>query len=149
MGVVKFYHLTQSPMERVARMLLSRAHEMGLQVMLRGTDEARLDRLDQWLWENPKDSFLPHGRAGGAHDRYQPILLGTGAVPEGAQGLMSVEGAEVSAAEAGALDRIWILFDGGLDAALDHARGQWKVLTTAGVEAEYWAEEYGRWTRKR
>ncbi|MFV0491880.1 MAG: DNA polymerase III subunit chi [Pseudorhodobacter sp.] len=148
MGVVKFYHLTRSPMERAAVMLLSRAYGMGWKVMLRGTDEARLDHLNQWLWENPKDSFLPHGRAGGAHDPHQPILLGTGAVPEGAQGLMSVEGAEVSATESEGVDRIWILFDGLDGSALEHARGQWKALTAAGIEAEYWSEEDGNWTRK-
>ena len=33
--------------------------------------------------------------------------------------------------------------------ALDRARAQWRELTAAGVEAEYWSEESGKWERKR
>ncbi len=149
MGAVKFYHLTASPMEEAAQMLLSRACDLGWRVYLRGRDAARLDDLDRWLWSHPKDSFLPHGREGGPQDARQPVLLGQGALPPGMQGLMAVDGAGVTADEAAAVDRIWILFDGMDGAALQRARDQWRDLTGAGVEAEYWAEDAGRWERKR
>jgi DNA polymerase-3 subunit chi len=68
MAMVMFYHLTRGTVEDTVTNLLARAHGQGWRVMLRGTDAARLDRLDQWLWLYPPDGFLPHGLAGGAHD---------------------------------------------------------------------------------
>ena len=50
--------------------------------------------------------------------------------------------------EAAALDRVWIVFDGADAAALEVARDQWRGLTGAGSEAEYWSEEAGRWQMK-
>ena len=61
---------------------------------------------------------------------------------------MSVAGADVTAVEVAALERVCILFDGHDGAALDQARGQWKALTDAGCSAQYWAQEGGRWTKK-
>ena len=58
-------------------------------------------------------------------------------------------GAEVAPAECEALSRACIIFDGGDAGATARARDQWRVLTGAGVAAEYWSEESGRWERKR
>ena len=61
---------------------------------------------------------------------------------------MSVAGGDVTAEEVTNLDRVCILFDGHDGNALTHARGQWKALTEAGCNAQYWAQEDGRWTKK-
>lgn len=148
MGVVMFYHLTTSGMEDTARTLLGRSLQAGWRVMLRGTDIARLERLDGVLWQGPEDGFLPHGLEGGPHDARQPVLLGIGAIGNDAQALMAVDGAEVAADEAAALERVFILFDGRDQAAVATARVQWKALTGAGLAAQYWSEESGRWEKK-
>lgn len=147
MGVVMFYHLTRSGVAETAATLLTRARGAGWRVMLRGSDPARLEALDAQLWL-PDDSFLPHGLAGGAYDADQPVLLGLGPIANAAQALMAVDGAEVSPEEAGGLERVWILFDGNDEAALARARGQWKQVSGAGLAAQYWSEESGRWEKK-
>ncbi|WP_420023905.1 DNA polymerase III subunit chi [Cereibacter azotoformans] len=143
-----FYHLTRSSAEDTLRLLLPRALAQGWRVMLRGTDRGRLEALDLALWRVPEDGFLPHGMDGGPHDAAQPVLLGTGAIGNGAQALMLLDGAETDAAEAAPLERVWILFDGLDEGQLVHARGQWKALTGAGLKAQYWSEESGRWEKK-
>lgn len=148
MGVVMFYHLTASPAEETARTLLARALQAGWRVMLRGTDAERLDWLDRYLWQGPDDGFLAHGKEGGPHDGHQPILLGRGAIGNDAQALMAIDGAEVNAEEARDLERVFILFDGHDEAAVSAARIQWKALTGAGLAAQYWSEESGRWEKK-
>lgn len=147
MGVVMFYHLTQSSAEQTARTLLGRALAQGWRIMVRGTSAAGLDRLDARLWL-PEESFLPHGREGSPHDARQPVLLGQGAVPQGTKGLMLVDGADVNPAEAQSLERVWILFEAANPDQLTHARCQWKHLTAAGLPAQYWSEESGRWEKK-
>jgi DNA polymerase-3 subunit chi len=149
MGEVFFYHLTRRPLEAVLPDLLIRSLGRGWSVLVRGGDAGRLDWLDQKLWLGPEEEFLAHGRAGGPHDALQPVLLTTaGDNPNAAACLMSVDGAEVAAAEVKALDRVCILFDGNDPAALSRARGQWKDLTDAGCAAQYWSEDSGRWEMK-
>jgi DNA polymerase III subunit chi len=109
---------------------------------VRGTDEVALDRLDTRLWTVPEDSFLPHGRVGD-----HPVLIGIGAATNRAQGIILVDGAVATADEAKALQRLWVVFDGGDDAAVAGARALWKALTGDGVDAEYWSEESGKWVR--
>ena len=145
---VLFYHITQSSVEVTARTLLEKALGAGWRVMLRGGDPARLDWLDQWLWLNPEDGFLPHGLAGGPQDPDQPVLLGTGPIVNDAKGLMLVDGAVPLAGEAAALERVWVLFDGQNEAAVHAARGLWKAIVAENLPAQYWSEETGRWVMK-
>jgi len=148
MGAAYFYHLTRRPLEDTLTMLLGKARQAGWRVAVRGTDAGRLGWLDEKLWLGPEDGFLPHGMAGGPHDADQPVLLTTGPAGNGATCMMSIDGAEVTADEVAALERVCVLFDGNDPAALDVARGQWKALKDAGASAQYWSEESGRWEKK-
>jgi DNA polymerase III subunit chi len=142
-----FYHLTRSTEEALIRTLVTRAMGQGWRVMVRGTDDATLRRLDTRLWTEPEDGFLPHGLQGGDADADQPVLLGQGVATNGAQGVILIGGALADAAEARALTRLWVLFDGADDAAVTQARALWRTLTEGGVDAEYWSEDGGKWAK--
>ena len=148
MGAVLFYHLTRRPLEHTLRQLVARALSGGMRVAVRGTDEERLRELDEALWAVPEDSFLPHGMAGDGRDARQPVLLTTDWAGNGATCLMAIHGAEVAPDEAAAMSRCCVLFDGRDEAAVGHARGQWRRLTAAGASAQYWSEEGGAWEKK-
>lgn len=148
MGVVMFYHLTRSSADETLMMLLPRALRQGWRVMVRGRDADALARLDAQLWLTEADPFLPHGLQGGPHDADQPVLIGPGPIANGAQGLFLLDGAETTPEEARPLERVWLLFDGGDGAQLAAARQKWKALTEAGLPAQYWSEESGRWEKK-
>jgi len=147
MGMILFYHLTRSTEEQTLRTILARALGQDWRVMIRGTQIAALRRLDARLWQHPADSFLPHAVEGGA-DGDQPVLLGLGPIGNAARGVILIEGAVVSEAEVQALDRVWIVFDGADPDRLNAARSQWKHLTGAGLAAQYWSEESGKWEKK-
>lgn len=149
MGEAYFYHMTRTPLEATLPVLLAKSLEAGWRVAVRGPDPARLDLLDQRLWSGAEEQFLPHGRSGGPHDADQPVLLTDAQeAANGARCLVSVDGAEVSPEDVAAMERVMILFDGNDPAALDHARAQWKALTTSGAKAKYWSQESGRWEMK-
>lgn len=149
MSAVLFYHLTRHPLEVTLRMLVEKSLERGWNVVVRGTQSERLDWLDQKLWQEPEDGFLPHGVAGGPHDAIQPVLLTQASdIANKAQCLISFDGAEISTDEAARMERACILFDGNDESALAHARGQWREITGAGCAAQYWSEESGRWEKK-
>lgn len=149
MGAALFYHLTRDDVATTLGVLLPKALAAGMRVEVRGTDGEALDRLDQQLWLGPQEGFLPHGLAGGPHDALQPVLLTlSDAAAEQTACVMSVDGAPVAPEEATRLERCCILFDGGDEAAVTHARGQWRVLAEAGCAAQYWSQESGRWEKK-
>lgn len=149
MGAAYFYHLTRRPLEATLPMLLGKAQEAGWRVAVRGRAAARMEWLDEKLWLGPEEGFLPHGLATAPHAARQPILLTTGAdSPNDPHCVMTIDGAEVAAEEVQRLDRVCVLFDGNDEAAVQTARGQWKVLTDAGCSAQYWSEESGRWEKK-
>jgi len=148
MGAAYFYHLTRRPMEETLTMLLAKALGAGWRVAVRGPDPGRLAWLDDRLWQGGRDSFLPHGLAGGPQDADQPVLLTTGPASNGAACVMCVDGAQISAEEVATLERVCVLFDGNDPQALDSARAQWKALKDAGASAQYWSEESGKWQMK-
>lgn len=149
MGAVYFYHLTRRPLEVVLPTLLEKALDAGWRVCLRGGNDTRLRQLDDALWTCSDDGFLPHGLAGGDQDDDQPILLtGDASLPPGVGCLMSVDGADIDAEEVARLDRVCVLFDGTDGRALEKARAQWRTLTQAGLSAQYWSEETGKWEMK-
>ena len=146
MGAAFFYHLTERPLEATLPVLLGKALDAGWRVEVRGRDPDLIDRLDKQLWLG--EGFLPHGIAGGPHDDQQPVLLTTTKGGNDATCVMSVGGADIGADEIANLDRVCILFDGGNDSAVETARNQWRSLTDKGAQAQYWAEEDGRWIKK-
>lgn len=143
-----FYHLTRTGLDDTVAMIVTRALAQGWRVMIRSPDAAQLDHLDDKLWHGPEDGFLPHGREGGPQAAAQPVLLGQGAMVNGARGLLLLSGAEATAEEAAALDRIWLIFDGADPAAVQAARGQWQRLTGLGLAAQYWSDDSGAWVKK-
>lgn len=150
MGAALFYHLTRRPLEATLPMLLDKARGAGWRVVVRGTSDERMRWLDDKLWLGPEEQFLPHGLAGSGFDADQPVLLTTGDddAPNGAACLMALDGAVVTPEEVRGMERVCILFDGNDEPAVQRARGQWKALTGAGVAAQYWSEESGRWEKK-
>ncbi len=149
MGAVFFYHLTRNPVEQALPQIIARSLSNGWRVAVRGTDRARLEWLDEKLWLGSDEDFLPHGLSGGPHDVDQPVLLTERpGLPNGARCLIAIDGAAVDPAEAAGLDRACLLFDGADPVALEAARGQWRAVVAAGLSAQYWSDESGRWEKK-
>ncbi len=148
-GEVFFYHMTRSPLEATLPVLLTRSLENKWRVAVRGTNLQRLRWLDEKLWQDPEEGFLPHALSGGAHDPDQPVLLTTEAKLANAPNvLIAIDGAEVSEAEMTGMERVSIMFDGNDPDAVAHARVQWKAVVAAGCTAKYWSQENGPWEMK-
>lgn len=147
MASVYFYHLTERPLESTLSVLVSKALDAGWRVAVRGRSATLLERLDSYLWMG--DGFVPHGLSGGPHDAMQPVLLtAQNQAANDPACVISVEGADIATEEIATLKRVCILFDGADPGAVEHARSQWRDLTAAGVQAQYWAEDGGRWMKK-
>jgi DNA polymerase-3 subunit chi len=149
MAIARFYHLTRDPPEALLPQLLGKSLEAGLRVALRAAPGPRLEALDRALWAG--EGFLPHGVEGGPHDADQPVLLtatdgAAAALPNRPGCLIALDQMAVTPEEAQAMERLCILFDGTDPQAVEAARAQWRMLTRAGIVAEYWSQDGGRWT---
>lgn len=146
MGLVMFYHLTQSRPQGTLLAILPRALQAQWRVLIRA-DAPVLADLDEKLWGGAGETFLPHGLAGGAHDADQPILLGN--VPSADFDALALVGAApCDMAEAQRLHRVWVLFDGNSAPELTAARALWRHVAEAGLHAQYWSEQSGTWAMK-
>ena len=142
---VDFYQLAGTPPEQVIASLAEKVLGARGRLLVVGSDEAQLARLDRMLWDIEPTDFLPHGIAGGSNDAQQPVLLSTTPdAPNLARNILIADGEWRDAALA--YDRAFYLFDA---ATLDGARLAWKLLAGRdGVERNYWGHEDGRWVRK-
>lgn len=143
---VGFYHCTRRPATEVAVQLAAKAYENGQRLLVKGEAET-LEALDKLLWTMVPESFLPHARAGGAHDANQPVLLSDNLAPaNGAKLLMLVgvglpEGFE-------RFERVLNLFDQGSDAH-KRARNDWKALGGRDrVTRSYWQQTPKGWVEQ-
>ena len=149
MAEVYFYHLTSSPLEQALPDLLEKVRGNNWRALIRSTDQTRLTKLDTHLWQYRENAFMPHGLAGGDHDADQPILLTTGTEnTNNSEILLLTHQAKTEPTEVAKFTRVCIMFDGNNPDELTAARGDWKTLTDAGIPAQYWAQENGRWTKK-
>lgn len=147
MGEVRFYHLTERPLEDVLPVMLERSLERGWRVTIRGASDERIAALDKRLWTYGDASFLPHAAEG--EGAGQPIWLTTSdRLENDPNTLMLIDGAEITDQELATMETIAILFDGHDPAAVEHARGQWRRMSDAGQKAVYWAQEGTRWIKK-
>src|ERR1041385_5180080 len=121
---VDFYQLGEAAAERVIASLAEKGLATDRRLLVVGSDEAFLARLDRMLWDQGPTSFLPHGVSGGADDARQPILLSTSPdAPNLARNMLIADGQWRDAALT--YDRSFCLFDA---ATLEGARLAWKLL---------------------
>ena len=150
MGEVRFYHLTERPLEHVLPVMLEKSLERGWRVVVRGTDPARIGALSASLWTHGDANFLPHGSEIDGNAAHQPIWLCCDTVnPNAANTLFLIDNAEADTGEIAAMEMVAVLFDGNDEAAVAKARDQWRMVSDAGLKAVYWAQnESGAWVRR-
>jgi DNA polymerase III subunit chi len=141
---VGFYHLTRSTVAESLPQLLTRTLAAGQRALVVAGGDERLAALSKALWSQP--AWLPHGSASDGDAELQPIWLSTEpAVPNGARYLFLIDGA---AAELGAFDRVFDLFDGGDEQAVAMARERWRSAKLANHTLTYWQQTATGWRKQ-
>lgn len=140
--LVDFYHLAQSPLERVLPSICEKVLTGGERLLIVAGPEV-LAQLDGLLWTYAEEAFLPHGRSDGPAPEQQPILLSSEIDPRnGATNIALADGEWRE--EALAFARTFYFFDNG---HLDTARGAWRALKSKPeAEPRFWKQdERGKW----
>jgi len=144
---IGFYHLTRSSPAQALPALLGRTLAAGERAVVVCRDDAEVSALDQALWECAEPNWLPHGTAADGDAELQPIWLATDdAAPNGARFLFLVGGA--SSGRLAAFARVFDLFDGNDEAAVQAARGRWSASKAAGHTLSYWQQGPKGWAKQ-
>lgn len=155
MSEIGFYHLTRTSAEQALPRLLGRTLAAGQRAVVLCGSEARVAALDEALWAAPEPDWLPHGSARTGEADLQPVWLTTSEeAPNGARYLFLLDGVTIGSlgngvsAGAFAFDRVFDLFDGADQAALQAARQRWTAAKTAGHNVTYWLQGERGWEKK-
>lgn len=150
MSRVDFYHLQKQPLEEILPKLLEKAYASKQKTLVKIGTEERVNFLNGILWTYNDQSFLPHGSKKDGNAELQPIWLTSGEDnPNNAELLFLVDGANIALENINNFSRIFNIFDGHSEEALNQARNFWKKIKTAGHESHYWQQtENGNWQEK-
>lgn len=145
-----FYHLQNQTLEDVLPKLLEKAYETGKKIKVKIGTEERVEFINTMLWTYNEEAFIPHGSKKDGFAVEQPIwLTNEDNNSNEASMLFLVDGAIASLDEAKNYERIFNIFDGNMQTALEQARNFWKELKTAEQELYYWQQSSnGSWQQK-
>lgn len=143
---VGFYHLTRSDVRHALPQLLARTLAAGKRAFVLCPDAETVNALDQSLW-HADDPWLPHGSAADGDADLQPIWLATDEpAANAAQFLFLINGA--TSARPDAFERVFDIFDGNDQVAVDAARQRWIAGKAAGHSLTYWQQTARGWEKK-
>lgn len=147
MTEIGFYHLTRTGPDQALPRLLGRTLEALQRAVVRCGGPDRVAALDAALWLSADPDWLPHGTPATGNADLQPIWLTTeDNAPNGARFLFLIDGAD--SARLAEYDRVFDLFDGADEAAVQAARQRWSTAKAAGHTLKYWQQTQRGWEQK-
>jgi DNA polymerase-3 subunit chi len=147
MTEIGFYHLTRTGPDKALPQLLGRTLAAGQRAVVLCPDNERVAALDAALWQCTDPDWLPHGTAADGDVDLQPIwLTAEDTAPNNARFLFLIDGAQ--SARLDTFDRVFDLFDGKDEAAVQAARERWSAAKSAGHTLTYWQQGARGWEKK-
>ena len=147
MSEIGFYHLTRTSADKALPQLLGRTLKGGHRAVVICGSPERVEALDSALWLENEPDWLPHGTAAMGEADLQPIWLTVlDEAPNGAKYLFLIDGANSARLEA--FERVFDLFEGNDELAVQDARARWKAAKAAGHTLAYWQQGARGWEKK-
>jgi len=148
MSEIRFYHLQSQTQEQALPLLVSKAFEKGLRVVVKLRNAGEVNEMDTNLWAYDANSFLPHGSAKTGNAAAQPVWITCeDENPNDASVLIIGQGAQSSIHSDFTL--CCEIFSGYDEVAVQEARKRWKEYKEQGFDITYWQQnERGGWDKK-
>lgn len=140
-----FWQYTHDPLGKVVTLIAKRTLDAGARLVVVSGDPEQRATLARALWQAGPESFLANGEAGAPGAERQPILLAdTPQAPNGADHVILADGVY---RDCPGFARVFLLFP---PEAAPEARAAWSAQDgRADIERAYFAQEDGRWVKKR
>ncbi|MEO5332422.1 MAG: DNA polymerase III subunit chi [Magnetococcus sp. YQC-5] len=143
---IRFYQLASSSPEAALIGILYKIVEQDAKACVLAKDAEQVRRLDELLWRQPQERFLPHGPWNGPDPSWQPVLIAC--EPDDRNGAtILVLATPRWVEEPDRFDMVVDFVDPKEPVAM--ARERYRRYQGAGCAMEYWIQSpEGRWTRK-
>lgn len=140
-----FWQVAHDPIEKVAALIAKRTLVQGARLLVVSENADQRAAISRQLWQAGPESFLANGAADAPGAAAQPIVLSADiAAPNGASHVILADG---KFRETTGFDRVFLLFAPD-DAPA--ARAAWSAQDGRDdVVRSYYAQENGRWVKKR
>jgi DNA polymerase-3 subunit chi len=140
-----FWQVTEDPIEKVVALIAKRVRDEGARLLVVSDDAEQRAAIARALWQAGPESFLANGEASAPGAERQPILLSDDiAAPNGATHLVLADG---RFRETEGFARVFLLFP---PEGAPEARQAWSAQDSrTDIERAYFAQENGRWVKKR
>lgn len=140
-----FWQVTDDPVEKVVTLIAKRALDQGARLVVVSGDADQRTAIGRALWSAGPDTFLANGETGAPGAERQPILLAdTPQAVNGADHLILADGVF---RDCPGFARVFLLFP---PEAAPAAREAWSAQDGRDdIERAYFAQENGRWVKKR
>ena len=150
MSRIDFYHLQKLSLEEVLPKLLLKAYDSGKKIKVKVGTAERVEFINALLWTFDDESFLPHGSKKDGFSAIQPIYISADEDnPNKAEFLFLVDGAIEPIENLSSFTRVFNIFDGNDEIALNVARKYWKAIKDSEAEIHYWQQNAsGKWEQK-
>lgn len=149
MSEIRFYHLLTQGLEQALPAILSKALAGGRRIVVRFAEGRDVQHFDNHLWVYHPDSFLPHGLAGEAHEKLQPVCLTTKAENPNNADMLVLCNQHTVPENIDDFTLCCDFLDGQDDAQVEAGRARWKAYKDAGHSITYWQQtESGGWEQK-
>lgn len=147
MSEIRFYHLQKTAQEQALPQIALKAWQAGHRVVIKGTDDDEVERLNNALWTFRSEVFLPHGSKDDGEPARQPVWLTTSDDnPNQAKTLILTAGTQ--SGDIGAYDLCCAMLDGNDASQVEDARARWKQYKDAGHSVSYWQQTDKGWEKK-
>tara|TARA_B100001057_G_scaffold487335_1_gene569900 strand:+ start:598 stop:1071 length:474 start_codon:yes stop_codon:yes gene_type:complete len=110
------------------------------------TDQETVEVVDDFLWANREDSFIPHSAKKNGEKSIYPILITT-SIDEGYEHdvLLALNGVLIEEKNWQRFSKIYYFFDNEDNNEKETARSMWKSFSSLNVECKYWINEGNKW----
>jgi DNA polymerase-3 subunit chi len=140
-----FWQYTHDPLEKVVTLIAKRVVDEGARLVVVSADADQRTAIGRALWSAGPDTFLANGEAGAPGAERQPILLTD--VPQALNGADHLILADGVFRDCPGFARVFLLFP---PEAAPAARQAWSAQDGRDdIERAYFAQENGRWVKKR
>jgi DNA polymerase-3 subunit chi len=144
---IGFYHCTATKPDAALPRLLGRTMASGERALVLCRDSARAALIDAALWASNNPVWLPHGSEYSGDADLQPIWIAERPdAANGARFLFILDGAE--AGDLACWARVFDLFDGADQDAVQAARNRWRDAKAAGHTLTYWRQGETGWAKQ-
>jgi DNA polymerase-3 subunit chi len=139
MKEVRFYHLTQTPLEKVLPKLLEKLYLSGQRVLLKCKDDEAVTQWNRYLWSYTTKFFLPHGSKDNSYPEEQPIYLSTKIdTPNHANCLVTIDQTVLFNHQT--ITQLVDVFNGNDEQELLAARQRWQEYKRQNSMLTYWKQ---------